>query len=383
MSEPTKTRAQLRRELTRRMGMVFRRRLGESSTLTGSSSTTAARDSAKLVQTDDFWNGHYFYNVTRDAVRLITDFVAANDEATLEYAITGQVSGDTYEIHSLFSADDLHGALNVAIRDGFPAFFDYLTDESLVLEQDTLEYDLSSLATAPYRVKQVFIESAVGVLRGVVDDADTTYITDDALIGAIYDGTNSLDLIRTGWKVSIYAGTGAGQVRTVASTTPSTGKLSISGADPWDTTPDTTSKYAVWNPAVQWQPWRRVTVARFDAKEWPDKLYLGRIFPEWYGLRLRIKYIGRPAELSAEASTTLLPEEYLMERAQAYLYALGMDDNRLDRARYSDLYQTKYATATQLKNEKAWREPDGTLWQEEAHLPGYGDNADPLGWRNY
>src|SRR3990167_222425 len=365
MAEPTRSRAQLRRELARRMGMVFRRRAGESSTLTSGTSTTAARDSAKLLQADDFWNGHWFYNVTRDAVRLITDFATTNDEATLEYGITGQVSGDTYEIHSLFNADDLHGALNIAIRDGFPAFFDYLSDESLVLTKDTLEYALSGMGTAPYRIKQIFIESAVSVQRGTATSGGAATLTDTRLIGNLGEVTSS-------WKISIFAGTGKGQLRSVSSVVDATGVITVSVA--WTTAPDSTSQYALWDPTVQYQPWRRVTVARFDAKEWPNILYLGRIYPEWYGMRLRFKYTGRPATLSAEADTTLLPEEYIMERALAYLYSLGMDDNRLDRARYSELYQTHYATATQLKREKAWREPDGTFWQEEQYISGLGDS---------
>ncbi len=60
-------------------------------------STTIFVD-ASLTGADDYINGSYFYNVTRAAGSLITDFVALTDTCTLTTAIPGMANGDTYYI---------------------------------------------------------------------------------------------------------------------------------------------------------------------------------------------------------------------------------------------------------------------------------------------
>ena len=59
MAEPTKTRAQLRRDISRAMRMEFNRRRGDSGTLTTDSASVPA--DTKLAQGLDFWNGSYIF----------------------------------------------------------------------------------------------------------------------------------------------------------------------------------------------------------------------------------------------------------------------------------------------------------------------------------
>lgn len=53
---------------------------------------------ASLTGADDYINGSYFWNVTRNLGSLITDFVALTDTVTLATAIVGMVAGDEYYI---------------------------------------------------------------------------------------------------------------------------------------------------------------------------------------------------------------------------------------------------------------------------------------------
>jgi hypothetical protein len=67
------------------------------STVDSTADTTHFVDDA-LTGADDYLNGSYFYNVTRNLGSLITDFVADTDTVTLTTAIAGMAAGDTYYI---------------------------------------------------------------------------------------------------------------------------------------------------------------------------------------------------------------------------------------------------------------------------------------------
>lgn len=371
MTEPTKTRAQLRRELARQLAMPFARRVGDSSTTTSGGSTSTAKDTAKLVQSVSFWEGSYYYNVTRDASRLITAFTTPT--LTLEAAISAQVDGDTYEIHTIWSAEDLHSALNHAQESAFPAFFDSVIDETLILEEDKLSYLLTGLTLLPHRLLKVFVEQNNTVTRGTADSATGTTLTDADLIG-------KLASVGTGWRLSIYAGTGTGQIRTPSSVNNSTGQITVAA---WTTTPDSTSKYTLWNTAVQRDPWERIIPGRPDQQEYPDYFHFFARMPESYGLRIRLQYTSKPSALTAEANTTMVPQTYLMHKARAHLYTQMVDDNRVDRSRYANLAELHEQLAMVYRRENAFRLPGSTLWQEEGHSSGLRQDpsGNPLGWR--
>jgi hypothetical protein len=378
MAEPTLTLQQLRRLLARRLKMPFFQRIGDSSTLTASTTTTAARDSAKLGQPDDYWNGSFLYNVTRGEAAYISDFTDLNNEATLEQVITSQASGDTYEIHSIWSAYELRDAINAALRNAFPAFFNYVADESLVVCEDKLSYALSGLSTAPHRLLQVFLEHNDSGTRGVVDSAAVGSITDSALAGFLSEAG-----VTAGWLISIYKGTGAGQLRTVSTANNTTGQVDVSVN--WGTTPDATSYYRLWNPNEQRIPWERIIYGHPDQKIWPDYFHFDLLSPRQYGLRLRLLYTARPTDLSAETDATMVPEEFIIPWAQAVLYRGNIDDTRVDRSRYAQVAQEAMDLALAYRQTNPFRHPDGTLWQSAADFGGMPINpidpsGNPLGW---
>lgn len=91
---------------------------------------------------------------------------------------------------------------------------------------------------------------AGGTLRGTVETADATSLTDSSA---------SFDAVE-GAPVSIVEGTGAGQQRIIASAT----ATSLTILEPWDTTPDATSVYQVGG--IQWE-WHSGWFKHFDDED--------------------------------------------------------------------------------------------------------------------
>jgi len=88
--------------------------------------------------------------------------------------------------------------------------------------------------------------------------------------------------------------------------------------------------------------------------------------------------------LSTEASTTVVPKEYIIAKAISILAGSRIGDNRVDRQRYAimqDIYE-KEAEAFKIQN--FFRLPDSELFMEgrdSGHLSEFDPLGDPLGWR--
>ena len=149
MAEPTSTRAALRQEIARRLNMAFALRIGASSTATDGG-TNELIDTNRLRQANDFWNASWLYIVNDTsgtdndgAVRLISDFVSSTRSIAVVEPFSAAVANtDEYEIHSPWNALQMHDAINDAIDDAFPEFFNTVIDETIIHLEDTMAYDL-------------------------------------------------------------------------------------------------------------------------------------------------------------------------------------------------------------------------------------------------
>src|SRR3990167_3549221 len=141
MAEPLTSRVTLRREIARDLGMPFFRRFPSGITVQDSATSglSSGSDSAGI----------------RDAKKLLVEFpfTVAPKTAT------------AIEIFSIHTPEEIHLAINDAITDAFPAFYDVVTYESMIVEEDKLEYELATnntdgrgVLTNPYRIKNVWIE---------------------------------------------------------------------------------------------------------------------------------------------------------------------------------------------------------------------------------
>ena len=354
------------------MNMAFFKYFDSYSEADTNSDTLNIIDAA-LTQRDHAWDNRWFYMITGTAagdVRRVVNFIEASNKLILDRALSGTpAAGDDFQLFDIFSPLEIHDAINQAIEEAYPSFFGLtISDTELVLQEDTLEYSLASLTTVPWRIYGIWIERATNVIRGTATSATSTTILDSA---------NPFGSVEVGWRVSIYAGTGAGQTRAV--TVAAAGQLTVST---WTTTPDTTSKYAVWDPNDQKITWFQEPAAHFDQPEFPAKIYFTERHPSLYGMRIRLQYSYRPTALDDETDTSPVPQEYILPFVLSSLYQSRMDSNRADRSRYATLAERYRIQAEQYKEGRAFNEPSMTWWQQnDNRLIGNSvDNANPLGW---
>ena len=381
MTIPTSTRAALRRAICSELAMPFARRYPSYLTCDSASSSSQIVD-ADLTQSDDYWKNMWLYicaNVSTSTgatlddnvgeVRLIDGFLNKDNTLLLDRALPQAATEyDRYEIHDNWNAYEIHNAINRAIRDGAPDFFDVVEDETLILKEDTIEYDISSLTNRPWVISSVYIERPYNAVSGSPTATAATSLTDT--------GADFSD-VAAGWLVSIYDGTGAGQLRTITSVTGTT-QLNVAA---WTTIPATTSKYLLWNPSEQRSDWYRVTSARFDRLEYPSTLYLSKLYWGDYGARIRLTYATDCLEMDDDADTTAVPKEFVVYKAIEILAASRVSSAKADREHYAILEQDYGNRAETYRQKHAFR-MDTQLWLEEDFTaPGRNQSdGNPLDW---
>lgn len=369
MAENTITRKALRRAIAAELQMPFFRRFPAGELTIDATSTTTSIVDASLRQNDGFWNGHWFYGLVAGDTSLIRNYTFASHALALETAMASTPSaGDKYEIHTVWNAAELHAAINRSINMVGRIFPETLVDETLVLQENLLSYTISSLTKKPFRVNKVFMENPATVYRGVATAGGASTITVESIPSGI----------DTNWKVSIYAGTGTGQIRSYLSSVGNA--ITVNSA--WTTTPDSTSKYALWDTLDQQNDWVQTRTVYTDAKEYPDVLRFQTLYSNHYGLRIRIEYIAVSSELSTDSDTTVVPSEYIIPKACSLLHGQKLKDTRSDR----DMHFAE--------NQRYEQQADRYLVQNAPHLPdtqipaalsaqqGY-DAEDPLNWNNW
>jgi hypothetical protein len=161
------------------------------------------------------------------------------------------------------------------------------------------------------------------------------------------------------------------------------GVVVSSGTTNLTTTLDTTSRVYLWDPTDEMRRWVPIWAIKFDRKEWPTVMYLSRNYSGANGSRMRIKYIHKPAALTTDASTTIIPEEYIIPYAVAILAGERIPLNKYDRDRYTKMRADYMAEAEEYKNNMYWNTPQGTPWQESDPSTSIGylsEPGDPLNW---
>jgi len=218
-------------------------------------------------------------------------------------------------------------------------------------------------------VKSVWVERNGNITRGTATAGAVTYLEDTNLIGAL----GSVD---TAWRISIYYGTGTGQIRSVSTADNTTGRV-VPTVD-WTTAPDSTSKYALWNPSEQTIDWFRDSSLRFDAKEYPDTLHFTSAYTSLYGMRIRIEYVYTPEALTTELSTTAVDSEYIIAKACSILHGQMISDTRYNRElHYGESLRYGEAADDILRRHRV-DQPDQTIWIESNGMD-YREN-NPMNW---
>lgn len=368
MSEPTSTLAELRRAICTELQMPFFRRYKNGYLTADSGSTTTLVD-ADLTQADHFWERKWLYRIASLESSLITRFDGKDNKVYLESAITTIATNDQYEIHSVWNAYEIHAAINEAIRNVSRVFVDNVTDESLIVQEDVRAYTISGLTKVPYVVHAIWLEQPTTIRRGTVVSSTASTVT--------LENSGILSGVNSNWKISIYDGTGKGQLRSVTS---------VSGAQidglssNWTTNPDTTSKYALWDASEEIHDWYRFDAVRLSSKEFPDTLYFSRRPTSFYGLRIRLEYSALPTSLSTEAGTTVVPMTYVKYMATSILHSQKVSDNKEDRELHFGESRRYKEMADEYMVRNAPHRPDSAIFSQNS-LYYQPSTDDPLNWR--
>lgn len=324
MAESTKTLTSLRREICTALQMPFFRRYPNGYLELESGSTTSKVVNASLTQTDKFWNGAWFYNKEIGHTSLIRSFASNDNSFFLEVPAASANIGDDFEIQSGWNAIDILHAINRSITEAGRSFPETVEDKTLILQTDKLEYDISTLSSkTPWIITKVFVEHRGNVQRGEIQSATgTTFTVENS-------GVFTNVVTASNWRVSIYDGTGAGQIRALVSTSGAEGTVAA-----WTTNPDSTSRYALWDAAEDMTGWIPYDGYRLDNKEFPSTLYLNSRVETLYGMRIAIEFMALPSELSAETDTTIIPEGYIIPASLSFLYGQRIPHTKADKEVY-------------------------------------------------
>ncbi len=392
MAEPRVDRVTLRREICRDLGMPFFRRwpsglvVQDTATSGMNNPTSVSRlVDSRFTQRRNYWNKQWIYDLSSGEERIIVDFIKDQKALIPEYDFvvapvdSPSASASTFEILAIHSPSEIHLAIDDAIIEAFPSFFDAVEDETMVVEEDKRSYNLIAsvggrgVLSNPLRIKSIWVEEATSGGFFVPDTASTTTNVVNADAGFSQAGVDST------WSISVFAGTGSGQYTEVTAAASANG-LTISALG---TALDTSSQVRFWQRTKETYAWRPITAITFDAKDYPTTMRMIENMNEYRGMRFRISYIGEPQSLTSDTSSTVIPKKYIKHQAMAKL--LRQRARRLpgEAAKYVELAQQDQADADRFKISHSQDLPDQTLWTEEDYAGGSGDGQsvfNPMDW---
>ena len=336
-------------------------------TATGGGTTTLV-DSSRLEANDRFVNWWLYIAGTSDDLapegqeRRITDWVLSTTTATVETAFTAAVQNtDTYEIRKMWPRLQYVRAINWGIEQARDTYLDILHSEVDVAIRDQLDYAI--LSTDALHIFQIY-RTTYGVLTDSIATAGAaTTLSDTAQTWA----TSGNDSPGEGSKrVTIYLGTGAGQVRIISSNTATVLTVSVA----WTTNPDTTSRYKI----LRWDEERVAHAPLYDAQIDMTQRQIKFLTQPEEGQVLQIYYGEFPGTLTATTDTTSVPPQYIMLEAMSYLWgrAAGRVNDPEDAQFWARYYHER---AEEFKINNPQLLPTQSIWTSTRYTQSW-----PMEW---
>jgi hypothetical protein len=271
----------------------------------------------RLKEGDDFWNGDYIYLPATDEVREISDFDNGTSTVTWLAAITtATAAADVYEIWSQFTPNEVHSAINYALREAWPYFFETDNDETLCLQGDGgLKITLPTTDT---------IKRLCGVYLKIYNGFASTVTTVGGAATQLTDASPPRAFAATdvGKYVAIYEddSNNAGEIKIVTAyvsaselTTAAFSAAPAEGAK--YRLLDFNDMYPTTMPLYNWV---------VNSQDTPTEIWLGS-FPAGYeGYPLYFVYENEYPVLTTESGDTTCPVEYVYNAAMSYLYQIKM-----------------------------------------------------------
>lgn len=345
--------------------MLFYRIYDNEVALTGTP-TASVITAASLKQATDTWKNAYAYIASGNKVGEFRRITASSNAGalTLEYDLTGAPSaGDKIEILD-WSPATVHEAIQRAIYDGYRAFPVVKENTSIVIEEDKLEYALSGITPAVWLPVQVWFENSPNAVFGVATGGIAGTLVDSTQSWATNEHQNK--------QISVYKriyGLTAGEVRVVSNNNATTLYTTVDWSE--FGIPEAGDKYCLWDAYEQHEDWYRLTAGRFSPEESPDYLRLTRRYPDFYGMRMRLVYIGGPDVLSSDTSTTTVNREFLVYQASAILHDMLVPDSTVNRSSHAAVAEYMSRIAKEVMNRHRKAIPPFNVWVEEDVARGF------------
>ena len=310
------TRAELRRAIGKRLSQPFFRKFGGGSlTASANGTTTTLVDTGHLREGENYWRGSYIYLPSTGEVREISAF--SNGTVVWQGPIaSATTSGMSYEIWSQFTPEEVHEAINRALRGAWPELFSTTSDETMPVQTDMgFVYTLPTTNTIR-RLCEVWL---------MVYPSSTGTITSTGTNVQVKDTAASFTDEDVGSYVAIYEDgeTATGDVRQVSVVDSST-QVTVSSA--FTQVLPTGAKYRLFDPSNSdgWQ--MMLNDWMVDAEDFPTEVWFSQHFYgyEGYPFKLVYEYEFSSDPLTTETSSTTCPEEFVFNMAMVYLYTIRL-----------------------------------------------------------
>ena len=359
------TLAALRQEIGVRTGQPFFTKFsGAAETASAAGTTTTLIDTTALLEADNYWRGHYIYFPGTQETRQVSAFANATSQLTWLSPIAGATGATTtYELWSTFSPIQVHNAINIALRDAYPYFFEVGSDVLVLCEDWPTTYDLPTDDTIR-RILRATLLSYPSITGTTTSDA----LADNQIV----DTNQSFDDDDILKAVSIYNWDNdcAGEYRIVEAV-PNSYTLTVD--DDFSDTIVEGSKYRLSTitkmPNVQ-----VLSNFRLDRQTYPTMVWFGNEHNDHAGDFVLFEYEYDYAELSAETSATDCLKEYVILSAIANLYLQKLATAPATEVRNWEGMQRAMSEAAQkfaLRNRSRHNTSTVTQW-----FPNLGYSAD-------
>lgn len=362
------TRAALRNLIGQRTGQPFFRKFGTVSAVASASGTTTTLIDSKLLREEDnYWRGSFIYFPATDELREITAFDSATYRVSWLSALTNATtSGTPYEIWSQFTPIDVHNALDSALRQAWPFFFQVAQADAITITQNTgLQYTIPT-SLGVRRLAQVYLKVFENTPALVTSLGDTTQVITST-------GTFSTDDV--GKYITVYdnADSAIGDVRQIEEVTDSS---TVVVSEDFTEALPVGAKFKIVDVSSPYVQQRLLQNWVADKPDNPTKVWVGAHLGGCEGDILTLVYEAEYSTLTADDSETDCPVDFIVNGALANLYQIKLSTAPATEVRVWDsLYKAAYESMQVYAQLNRHQHIAGTMTQ---HNPG--SNGFPSGY---
>jgi hypothetical protein len=317
-----------------------------------------------LFPEDGMWKRNFLLVIHADGTteeRRITSYTAANGRIEVQPALsTATLTTDTLEIHSRTSATRKHEAINWALENAYPHFWQEEYWRLCIPEGYGRLTSAEHLPTDWKKVNSIWLEPALQQSGPyTATSVTTTTLTDSTQNWAVNQWA--------GYEAALVRGEGVGQIGTILSNTATTLTLTAAISALVGThlprfylkRPETLGTSLTLEAS---QAWIQVADAMVDHDPFTH-LYIGEWVQACEGRTLILSGLKPPSPLTTESGTTPLPADYVMYQAASILdigqaHQAGADH---EGTRFAGRWYAQ--EAERLRRQKAWQPPVGTKFR--------------------